>query len=226
LLEMFRALLDQFRPLLDQFRALLESFRALLDQFRALLDQFRALLDSFRVLLDQFRALLGSFRARLAAYSVFIFRYLGRPGRIWGQNGLPKPFSGRRGLVAEGRHDNSPAIYGWVMCQSNEKSREGRQKMWSPCASGGRAQAPFVPDGTLDDGGHRVPAMNGWAIVRGSGATPKRPPGRARSPAKSQPGGQWQFGVDERGIGCLRLRAGLMREKSGGGPPHSRTLAR
>jgi hypothetical protein len=27
----------------------------------------------------------------------------------------------------------------------------------------------------------------------------KRQPGRARSPAKSQPGGQWQFGVDERG---------------------------
>src|ERR1019366_4982212 len=29
----------------------------------------------------------------------------------------------------------------------------------------------------------------------------KRQPGRARSPAKSQPGGQWQFGVDERGKG-------------------------
>jgi hypothetical protein len=27
----------------------------------------------------------------------------------------------------------------------------------------------------------------------------KRQPGRARSPAMSQPGGQWQFGVDERG---------------------------
>jgi hypothetical protein len=26
----------------------------------------------------------------------------------------------------------------------------------------------------------------------------KRPPGRARSPAMSQPGGHWQFGVDER----------------------------
>ena len=33
----------------------------------------------------------------------------------------------------------------------------------------------------------------------------KRPPGRARSPAKSQPGGQWQFGVDERGKGRLNV---------------------
>ncbi len=31
----------------------------------------------------------------------------------------------------------------------------------------------------------------------------KRQPGRARSPAKSQPGGQWQFGLDERGKGRL-----------------------
>ena len=29
----------------------------------------------------------------------------------------------------------------------------------------------------------------------------KQPPGRARSPAMSQPGGPWQFGVDERGKG-------------------------
>jgi hypothetical protein len=34
----------------------------------------------------------------------------------------------------------------------------------------------------------------------------KRPPGRARSPAKFQPGGQWQFGVDERGNGWLNLK--------------------
>ena len=34
----------------------------------------------------------------------------------------------------------------------------------------------------------------------------KRPPGRARAPAMSQPGGQWQFGVDERGKGRLNLR--------------------
>jgi len=33
----------------------------------------------------------------------------------------------------------------------------------------------------------------------------KRQPGRARSPAKSQPGGQWQFGVDERGKGHLNF---------------------
>jgi len=32
----------------------------------------------------------------------------------------------------------------------------------------------------------------------------KRPPGRARSPAMSQPGGQWQFRVDERGKGRLK----------------------
>ena len=34
----------------------------------------------------------------------------------------------------------------------------------------------------------------------------KRQPGRARSPAKSQPCGQWQFGVDERGKGRLNFR--------------------
>jgi hypothetical protein len=34
----------------------------------------------------------------------------------------------------------------------------------------------------------------------------KRPPGRARSPAKSLPCGQWQFGVDERGKGRLNTQ--------------------
>ena len=42
-----------------------------------------------------------------------------------------------------------------------KKSREGRQIN------------SFVPDGTLDGCGRRAPAMNGWAIFRGSGATPK-----------------------------------------------------
>ena len=41
----------------------------------------------------------------------------------------------------------------------------------------------------------------------------KQPPGRARSPAKSQPGGQRRFGVDERGNGRLKLRAGFMRDE-------------
>src|ERR1039457_3278935 len=34
----------------------------------------------------------------------------------------------------------------------------------------------------------------------------KRQPGRARSPAKSQPCGQWQFGVDEWGKRVLNLK--------------------
>jgi hypothetical protein len=37
----------------------------------------------------------------------------------------------------------------------------------------------------------------------------KRQPGRARSPAMSQPGGQWQFGVDEWGKFCLRKMVSL-----------------
>jgi len=41
----------------------------------------------------------------------------------------------------------------------------------------------------------------------------KRPPGRARSPAMSQPGGQWQFGVDERGKGCLNFVARVARSR-------------
>jgi hypothetical protein len=47
-----------------------------------------------------------------------------------------------------------------------KKSREGRQKNRVAVRNGGRAQAPFVPDGTLDDCGHRVPAINGWAIFK------------------------------------------------------------
>ena len=72
--------------------------------------------------------------------------------------------------AGDGR-ENSPAIYGWVRRQSNEKSREGRQKIWWPSASGGRAQAPFVPDGTWENCGPRVPAMNGWAIFSGARAS-------------------------------------------------------
>jgi hypothetical protein len=37
-----------------------------------------------------------------------------------------------------------------------EKSREGRQN------------GSFVPDGTLEICGPRVPAMNGWAIFEGA----------------------------------------------------------
>jgi hypothetical protein len=45
---------------------------------------------------------------------------------------------------------------------------------------GGRAQAPFVPGGTLDDGGHRGPATNGWAIFSGArvGSTGSAAPAR------------------------------------------------
>jgi hypothetical protein len=34
-----------------------------------------------------------------------------------------------------------------------KKSREGRQKNRATVGNGGRAQAPFVPGGTLDDSG-------------------------------------------------------------------------
>jgi hypothetical protein len=62
--------------------------------------------------------------------------------------------------VTERHNDNSPAIYGWVKRQPNGKVPQGRQN------------ASFVPDGTLEICGHRVPAMNGWAIFteRGMGA--------------------------------------------------------
>ena len=60
------------------------------------------------------------------------------------------------------------------------KSREGRQKN------------SFVPGGTLDDGGHRVPAMNGWAIFRGSGATPKTATGTGALPSNVSVGGRAQ----------------------------------
>jgi hypothetical protein len=68
----------------------------------------------------------------------------------WGNWRLP---------VAERRDDNSPAIYGWVKRQSNGKVPQGRQN------------ASFVPDGTLEICGSRVPAINGWAIFteRGTG---------------------------------------------------------
>ena len=58
--------------------------------------------------------------------------------------------------------DNSPAIYGWVMRPSNIKVPRGTAE------NGGRAQAPFVPDGTLEICEPRVPAMNGWAIFEGA----------------------------------------------------------
>jgi hypothetical protein len=65
-----------------------------------------------------------------------------------------------------------------------KKSREGRQKNGVAVRNGGRAQAPFVPGGTLDDGGQRVPAMNGWAIFRGDGARPKTATGTGALPSK------------------------------------------
>jgi len=43
------------------------------------------------------------------------------------------------------------------------------------------------------------PAIHGWAIFRGSGATPKTATWTSRSPAKAQPSGQRRFGMDERG---------------------------
>lgn len=84
-----------------------------------------------------------------------------------------------------------------------KKSREGRQKNRVGCPhwwlsamvavrNGGRAQAPFVPDGTLDDGGQRVPAMNGWAIFRGRGATAKTATETGALPGRVPIGGRAQ----------------------------------
>jgi hypothetical protein len=71
-----------------------------------------------------------------------------------------------------------------------KKSREGRQKNRVAVRNGGRAQAPFVPDGTLDDCGHGVPAINGWAIFRGSGATPEKATGTGAPPGNAPVGGR------------------------------------
>ena len=61
------------------------------------------------------------------------------------------------------------------MCES----REGRQRTWWSSANGGRAQAPFVPDGTWDISGQRIPALKGWAIVKEDAA----PTGLGSSPS-------------------------------------------
>jgi hypothetical protein len=66
------------------------------------------------------------------------------------------------------------------------------------------------PGGTLAGAGEN-PALKRRAIVALSlrdeaARRRKRLPGRARSPAMSQPGGQWQFGVDERGKGRFNLK--------------------
>src|ERR1039457_5233810 len=48
----------------------------------------------------------------------------------------------------------------------------GVNRMKSPARDGrkcgGRPQGPFVPDGTLENCGPRIPAMNGWAIFNGA----------------------------------------------------------
>jgi hypothetical protein len=73
-----------------------------------------------------------------------------------------------------------------------KKSREGRQKNVVAVRNGGRAQAPFVPDGTLDDCGQRIPAINGWAIFRGSGTTPETATGTGARPGNVPIGGRAQ----------------------------------
>ena len=73
-----------------------------------------------------------------------------------------------------------------------KKSREGRQN------------GSFVPGRDFGKLLATSPSHKWLGYFQGKRARRrKRPPGRARAPAKSQPGGQWQFGVDERGKGCL-----------------------
>jgi len=72
------------------------------------------------------------------------------------------------GQIAERRDENSPAIYGWEMRPSNVKVPRGTAENVVAVHNGGRVQAPFVPDGTLENGEPRVPAMNGWAIFEGA----------------------------------------------------------
>ena len=92
------------------------------------------------------------------------------------------------GEVAARRDDNSPAIHGWVKRPPNEKVPRGTaEKFFRPCRDFGRLRATS-------------PSHEWLGYFQGKRARRrKRPPGRARSPAKSQPGGQWQFEVDERG---------------------------
>ena len=62
---------------------------------------------------------------------------------------------------------------------------------------GGSARVPRAGSGVAPE-----PLVERFSLGDGfSARRRKRQPGRARSPAKSQPGGQWQFGVDERGNG-------------------------
>jgi len=83
-----------------------------------------------------------------------------------------------------------------------KKSREGRQKTRWSCASTFRPGRDFGKLPTTSPSHKWLGYFQGQRARRR-----KRPPGRARSPAMSQPGGLWQFGVDERGKGRLKLRA-------------------
>ena len=77
-----------------------------------------------------------------------------------------------------------------------KKSREGRQ------------ENSFVPDGTLGNRVHRVPAINGWAIVRGSGATPKTATGTGALPSKvpaGRPMAVWGGRTGQRAVECPQL---------------------
>jgi hypothetical protein len=56
--------------------------------------------------------------------------------------------------------ENSPAIHGWV--KRHLKYR----------VPAGTKETSAVPDGTWKDYGQRIPAINGWAIVKDSTRTP------------------------------------------------------
>jgi hypothetical protein len=70
-------------------------------------------------------------------------------------------------------NENSPAIYGWGIRQTNHQVPEGRKK------------SPAVPDGTRNRQGDNNPAINGWAIFK-----PARRNDRAQRELKFE---AWRF---------------------------------
>jgi hypothetical protein len=88
-----------------------------------------------------------------------VFEFLSREGREGGE-------------VAERRNDNSPAIHGWVSRQPNEQVPRGT------------AEKFFRPWRDLEHSRTVNPAINGWAIFRGSGATAKTATGTGALPSK------------------------------------------
>ena len=116
---------------------------------------------------------------------------------------------------AFGRTDNICEAKNFRACESGVALRlppQSKTRWRAGRAEGGRPRPQQCPDGdahspircrtVLPRCCARGRAHSGRFAVRRR----KRQPGRARSPAKSQPCGQWRFGVDERGKGRFNLK--------------------